>query len=280
MDFNKIQQKLEALKQKPSNNFNDSGLIWKPTPGDNDTPGEHIIRILPWPIVGSDKPFLPLYFYYKKDGMVPDNWLSPFSFDEPDPVIEFSNKLKGKSGSKEEVSANWKLAKKLEPKIRIYVPILVRGKEEEGVKFWGFGVQIYRVLDELFDDPDWGNLADLNEGRDIKVVYTPAANKESYPDTSVTPKPKQVKATENPDVLKKIQDMPDIMKIFKKPTYDELKDALGKYLNGGSSENSEPKSEIQTPAVPDGDSQKPSDPRLPDLSDIEDQFEKMLRGEV
>ena len=34
----------------------------------------------------------------------------------------------------------------MEPKMRTYVPILVRGAESEGVKFWGFGKQVYTEL--------------------------------------------------------------------------------------------------------------------------------------
>ena len=38
----------------------------------------------------------------------------------------------------------------MEPKMRTYVPVLVRGKESEGVKFWGFGKLVYQEL--LGDD--------------------------------------------------------------------------------------------------------------------------------
>ena len=55
-----------------------------------------------------------------------------------DPVVEFAEKLKA-TGS----SDDWKMAQKLMPKMRTYVPVVVRGKESEGVKFWGFGKQVY-----------------------------------------------------------------------------------------------------------------------------------------
>jgi len=236
MDFEKIKAKLEALRNQGQRNNSNSNrdLFWKPKAGDGNTQAEYTIRILPNSAIdGANKPFIPLYFYYDFG----KTWLSPFTFDEPDPVVEYCNALKSQKGSKDEVSMNWKIARKLEPKSRIYIPILVRGHEEEGVKFWGFGVQIFRALDELFDDPDWGNLADLKEGRDIKVVFKPGANDMSF-QTTVTPKPKQTVATDDPAVLQKIKEMPDVTKLFTKPAYAELTDALKKYLNAEQS-NSE-----------------------------------------
>lgn len=229
MNYDKIKQKLEDLKKQGQNNSNsNSDSFWKPKAGDGNTQAEYTIRILPNSLFGdSNKPFVPLYFYYDFG----KTWLSPFTFDEPDPVVEYCNALKSQKGSKEEVSMNWKIARKLEPKSRIYVPILVRGQENEGVKFWGFGVQIFRALDELFDDPDWGNLADLQEGRDIKVVFKPAANDKTYPETTVTPKPKQTLATSESTILEKISSMPDVTTLFTKPSYDELVSALKKYLS-------------------------------------------------
>lgn len=251
MDFDKIKAKLEALKQQGQNNNsnNNSDLFWKPKAGDGNTQAEYTIRILPnVTLAGSDKPFIPLYFYYDFG----KTWLSPFTFDEPDPVIEYCNALKAQKGSKEEVSMNWKIARKLEPKSRIYVPILVRGQEHEGVKFWGFGVQIYRALDELFDDPDWGDLADLKEGRDIKVVFKPAQNDKAFPETTVTPKPKQSVATEDPVVLQKIKEMSDVTTLFTKPGYDELKTALKQYLS-----NEQSKEDVK-PAPQNASNDKPT----------------------
>ncbi len=33
---------------------------------------------------------------------------------------------------------NWRLAKKLDPKMRIFVPVIVRGEEAEGVKLYKY----------------------------------------------------------------------------------------------------------------------------------------------
>jgi hypothetical protein len=75
-----------------------------------------------------------------------------------------------KTGDKDE----WLMGRKIEPKMRTYVPVIVRGKESEGVKFWGFGKQIYTELLSIVSDPDYGDITDLMNGRDIDVEFTPA----------------------------------------------------------------------------------------------------------
>ena len=82
--------------------------------------------------------------------------VSPMSFGRPDPIVEFAEKLK-KSGDKDD----WKLGKKIEPKFRVYAPVIVRGQEHEGVKFWSFGKQIFTELLSVIADPDYGDITDL-----------------------------------------------------------------------------------------------------------------------
>jgi hypothetical protein len=89
-------------------------------------------------------------------------------------VVEFCEKLKSSGNSDE-----WKLGKKMEPKMRTYVPILVRGLESEGVKFWGFGKQVYTELLGIISDPDYGDISDPMGGRDILVEFTPAEEEHS-----------------------------------------------------------------------------------------------------
>ena len=98
--------------------------LWKPTPG------KHQIRLVPYKF-NKDNPFIELYFHYNINNK---SYLSPQSVGRPDPIVEFSDKLK-RMGDKED----WKAAKQMEPKLRTFVPVLVRGEEGEGVRFWGFG---------------------------------------------------------------------------------------------------------------------------------------------
>ena len=55
--------------------------------------------------------------------------------------LKSSQKLKG-TGSKDD----YRLGKKVEKKMRTYAPVVVRGEESQGVKFWGFGKTVYQEL--------------------------------------------------------------------------------------------------------------------------------------
>lgn len=230
MDLNKIKEKLEKLnQQQAAQGGNKKGdLIWKPSPG------KQVIRILP-NIHQPDYPFVELNFYYDFG----KTYLAPSTFGRPDPVIEFCENLKRQRVEKEEARENWRMAKKLEPKFRTYVPILIRGKEEEGVKFWGFGKQIYHELLSIIDDPDYGDITHPKNGRDITVEYTAAKGEGTYPDIAARVKPNQSPATEDKAVLELISKMPNIVDHFTEPTYEELEQAFQSYLKNGKPEKTE-----------------------------------------
>jgi len=224
MSLDKIKQKLAELNAQNTKQSTQKqeGLIWKPEAGKN------LIRILPNKHGEDGFPFIELFFYYNQFGKT---LLSPATFGETDPVIEYCNSLtEDRRLDKDEYSAAMSVKKSLLPKQRVYVPILVRGKEHEGVKFWGFGVKIYQQLLELMMDSDWGDISNVKTGRDITVTFTPAANENSYPSTQVSPKPNVSVATDDSVIVENIRNMTNLAKTFNKPSYDELSDLLKKYL--------------------------------------------------
>lgn len=220
INLDAIRNRLNNLK----NATNRTSNIWKPEPG------EHQIRIVPY-AHNRENPFIELHFHYK---LGKKSMLSPVSFGRPDPVVEFANKLK-QTGSKED----WIAGRKLEPKMRTYVPVIVRGAEDEGVKFWGFGKQIYQELLSFISDPDYGDISDLREGRDIvvNVISAEEAGKD-YAQTKIRIKPKQTPATDNPTVLDKIKEQPAITELYPEPTYEELRTQLQTWM-GQAEEQSE-----------------------------------------
>jgi hypothetical protein len=160
--------------------------------------------------------------------------LSPVTYGRPDPILEFAEKLK-QTGDKED----WLMGRKLEPKMRTYLPVIIRGQESEGVKFWGFGKQIYEELLTFFADEDYGDLSDPKNGRDIVVTVKSAEEVgKSYAETSIRVKPKQTPLTENPAVLEKVKQQPKINELYPEPTYDELKAQLQTWM-GTTQEESE-----------------------------------------
>ena len=142
IDINAIRRKLGNLQTTN----NKTSLLWKPEPGQNT------IRIVPYQF-NKENPFIELFFHYD---LGKKNYLSLVTFGENDPIAEFSDKLKATGNSDD-----WKLAKKMEPKMRTFVPVIVRGKESEGVKFWGFGKQIYQELLEFIESLDEDTLQEV-----------------------------------------------------------------------------------------------------------------------
>ena len=215
MDLNAIKSKLTQLQSTTSTKDN----FWKPEPGTT------VVRIVPYKH-NKDNPFIELYFHYNLGNN--KTYMSPASFGRPDPVEEFANKLKS-TGNKDE----WIQGKRLEPKMRTFVPVVVRGREDEGVKFWGFGKTVYQELLGVIADPDYGDITDPTTGRDVGIErQTPAEAGNQYGKTTVRVKPNQTPITENATLLESIFDnQSDLTELYTEPTYDELKDALHNFLN-------------------------------------------------
>ncbi len=215
MDIEQIKKKLSQLQNTTSTKEN----FWKPQPGKTQ------IRMVPYEFDKAN-PFIELYFHYN----LGDNktYLSPVSFGRPDPINEFADKLK-QAGSRDE----WIQGKKLEPKMRTFVPVVVRGQEREGVKFWGFGKTVYQELLGFIADPDYGDIADPINGRDIVVEkQTPQEAGNQFGKITIRVKPNQTSLTENNDVLEQLLNgQSELTKLYNEPSYDELKEALSNYLN-------------------------------------------------
>lgn len=211
LDLTAIKNKLNQLNKQDDKKQN----LWKPETGKTR------IRIVPY-IHRKDNPFLELYFHYD---ISKRSMLSPISFGNADPIVEFAEKLK-KTGDKDE----WLMGRKIEPKMRTYVPVIIRGKESEGVKFWGFGKQIYTELLSIVSDPDYGDITDLMNGRDIDVEFTPAEGS-NFPKTTIRVKPATSAATDDKAIAAKIMAQPQITELFPEPTYDELEIALKEWMN-------------------------------------------------
>lgn len=196
--------------------------IWKPEPG------KQVIRIVPSQFT-PDFPFTELKWHYDFNGDK-RSYLSPSSQGKPDPIVELATRIEKTAGGDKEI---WRSGRKMQPKSRTYVPIIVRGKEEEGVKFWGFGVQVYEQLLSALNEPDYGDITDLVNGYDIQVDFKTAEEaKKDYPETKllIKPKPRPVIDPEHPKVREILElitkKQPDIFDIYIPASYDELAAAL------------------------------------------------------
>jgi hypothetical protein len=221
INLDAIRGKLNKLQQNTTSRAND---LWKPTPG------KHQVRIVPYQF-NKENPFIELYFHYNVNNK---SYISPISYGRPDPIVEFSEKLK-RMGDKED----WKAAKKLEPKLRTFVPVIVRGEEGEGVRFWGFGKTVYQEILGYIADPDYGDITDPLTGRDLTVEVVSAEDSgTSYPVTTIRMKPKETPISEDSAQLERfLNSQKNITEMYQELSYDELKGVLESWLNPTADED-------------------------------------------
>jgi hypothetical protein len=229
MDINAVKKRLAQLQTSTTRTTN----LWKPQPGKTQ------IRILPYKL-NSDTPFIELFFHYDLGGK---SYLSPTSFGRPDPIEEFADKLK-QSGNRED----WRLGKKLEAKMRTFAPVVVRSEEGEGVKFWGFGKTVYQELLSIIADPDYGDISDPVNGRDVVVEFKTAEEiGASFPKTNIRVKPNQTPVTEDKAVFESIlENQKNITEIYQEQSYDELAEVLQNWLSPSDDEESSEENDSAT----------------------------------
>jgi len=261
MDLNAIKSKLNQLQSTTSNKDN----FWKPEPGNQ------IVRIVPYKH-NKDNPFIELFFHYNLGNN--KTYMSPASFGRPDPVEEFANKLKS-TGNKDE----WIQGKRLEPKMRTFVPVVVRGREDEGVKFWGFGKTVYQELLSVIADPDYGDITDPTTGRDIGIErQTPAEAGNQYGKTTVRVKPNQTPITENATLLESIfENQSDLTELYTEPSYDDLKEALSNFLNP-SDDTTETTSGVTASTTPTSNTGTATATATETKTDVSDAFDDLFNS--
>ena len=238
MDINSIRKRLTQLQTTNNRTSN----LWKPQPG------KQVIRVLPYKH-NKDNPFIELFFHF---GLNNKTYLSPITFGRPDPIEEFASKLKT-SGNREE----YQMARKLEAKMRTFAPVIVRGEEAQGVRFWGFGKTVYQELLSVIADPDYGDITDPVNGRDVSVEFKTAEETgASFPKTTIRVKPNQTPITEDKAQLEGILDnQKDITELYQELSYEELTNVLNEWLNPEAS-NDEDNKETAPASVVAADSTK------------------------
>ena len=236
MDLNAIKNRLSSLNQdaKPrTGEKKDYTLVyWKPR-----QEGKYQIRFVP-SLINKNNPFQEIYMHYGV-GKYPIVALS--NWGEQDPIVDFTKKLRTTSDSE-----NWRLAKKLDPKLRVFAPVIVRGEEDKGVRLFEFSKTIYMELLSIADDEDYGDFTDVSEGFDFIVNASKVADRPGF-GLSLRPKPKQTPLSEDANQVNTwLETQPLLLEERYKYTYDKLKDELQNFISGNEGGEGEITSE---PAV-------------------------------
>lgn len=223
IDLEAIRKRVQELSGQRKNS---TIQLWKPEAG------EYKVRGLPWKSGTLDgMPFIERRFYYigNNPGIV-----APSQFGKPDPINDLIRKLYSSGEPDDRL-----LAKKLQPKMRAYMPVIVRGQEDKGVQVWSFGKLVYQRLLGFFNDEDVGDILDPMEGFDLKVILAPSAKKvdgRSFLDSQIDAARRPSKLSDDPELAKKwLDSVPNIDDMFRQKTEKEIDQILNTWLSGGAS---------------------------------------------
>jgi len=216
VDFEAIRRKLNQLSGQGSKR----NTMWRPQEGEEAT-----VRLLSFPNNEDGLPFVERWFYYNI-GNNP-GLLAPYQFGKADPIQDLINKLRDE-GTKE----SYELAKKLYPKPRYYAPVVVRGEEDRGVRVWSFGKMVYQSLLNIMLDEDYGDITDVVDGRDIKVICTKAPGRQ-WATTEVRPRGKTSRISDDANKAKEwTSSIPSMDDMYALKTEGELEKIINDWLAG------------------------------------------------
>jgi len=156
IDREKMKARLETL-----NNKGGSNVFFKPQEG------SQVIRILP---DSTGDPFRDYSLHYNIGSE--RSFLCPKRQEGKECAIcNFAGQLWDEYKKTNDKSV-LDMAKRYFAKQRFFSPIVVRGKEEEGVKWWSYSKTIYDKLLRLTLDVDYDDITDMENGTDLNLTYT------------------------------------------------------------------------------------------------------------
>lgn len=228
MNLDAIKKKLDELNNSEQGNVNNSDKFWTVPFGKSQ------VRIVP-SMYNPDNPFTELKFHNK---LAKYPILALSNFGEQDPVEDLIEKLRETSDKE-----NWSLSGKLTPRPRYFVPVIVRGEEDKGVRIWSIGITTYKALLTLAADEEIGDYTDIANGTDMVVEKV---KKDPFPEITIRAKRTSSPLSENKEELEKwLKDQPDPTELFRKPDYNYIKRKLKEYLDPSTATESTEKVEAK-----------------------------------
>jgi len=220
MSFEKVKELRDSLKNQKTGNV---------AYFEDDT--KSMFRILP--LKGSDEqPFKDAWVHYRSSNIVPKTVLSPKSFDKVDPLETFVDRELNKGRVEPK-----KFAKlmSMKPTQIFLAPIIVRGKEAEGVKFLSLSENQFSDFVDMvyntFHPKKPPALWDIENGFDI-IVDVKSKEKSATDFRSVKytvardSSPLQNEAIDDEQLEQILNDQPDWSDAYAKATADELSEYL------------------------------------------------------
>lgn len=192
--------------------------------------GDQVLRILPMP---DGDPFKDVHIHYNVAG---NTFVCPKrTYNEPCKACDLATEL-WKSGTIKNDDAIKNMAKSLFPTHRFFAPVLKRGAEADGAKWWGHSQKAYELFLKTTLDPDYGDISDSETGTDFTVSYTKPTkgDKFSFPKIEIFFKRKTSTLCEEDTKGEKCQELlksiPDFSDVVPRKTPAEIEVALKKML--------------------------------------------------
>lgn len=197
--------------------------------------GEHQIRIAPYK-EDMEMPFQEIWQHFRIGGKT---FLCPQKMKgEPDPICEFANTCWQEFTRTNDESYK-EMFKTMAPTLRVYLPILIRGEEDKGLRWWSISPRttykeiLNHVRSGLRQNVD---ITDTSEGLDLMVTVEPGFNGWLMPTTITTAlKPTPLAPKKEVDDL--IQTTTLINDLFSYTPVEEMKTALERHINPNANDS-------------------------------------------
>mgnify|MGYP005816492017 CR=1 FL=1 len=224
-----MKKKLAALRGE----LNSGDSVWfRPDEGDTD------IRIVP---TNDGDPLKEMFFHYNVGDHKGGILCPKRNYGEHCPICEFASVL-WREGSDSNDEESKKLAKSLFVRTRFFSPVVVRGREDEGVKIYGYGKMAYELLLGYILDPEYGDVTDVQEGTDITLTYTKPTKPGAYPQTSLKMRRNTSSLLEDSEAIPALLDsIPEFNSLFERQTPEQVDAILDEQLAGNGTAESRSK---------------------------------------
>jgi len=175
--------------------------------------GTSVIRVLPSP-EGSEQEFYAETAIHRINDK---NYHCPRVKGHDCPVCDLYYRLWKVEGPMKDEAQD--LARQIKPRKRYYMNVVDR--RDESVKILSMGMKLFGKILDCFFDEDYGDITNLTEGWDFKVVKDTQGQWPNYDKSA--PKPKQSSAGSDKQIAEWMDELHDIHGLVKLPEYDELK---------------------------------------------------------
>ena len=228
ISLDKINNALDRLDNKGGGGSNQENIV-------KLEEGEHQLRIAPY-AHDLEMPFQELWFHFRIGGRT---FLCPNKMKgEPDPICDFATTCWNEfTKTKDETYKE--MFKTMAPTLRVYLPVLIRGDEDRGLRWWSISPRttykeiLNHVRSGLRQNVD---ITDPNEGLDLMVTVEPGFNGWLMP-TTITTALKGTPLAPKKDQKDVIDSIAPINTLFDYSPVDEMKESLEKHLNPNANDS-------------------------------------------